>query len=40
MKNCKMKHIKNWLNLFVDYHNKEIIDLKWTEPISYTSKEW
>jgi putative transposase len=28
MKNCKMKHIKNWLNLFVDYHNKEIIDLK------------
>jgi putative transposase len=28
MKNCKMKHIRNWLNLFVDYHNKEIIDLK------------
>jgi putative transposase len=28
MKNCKMKHIRNWLNLFTDYHNKEIIDLK------------
>ena len=22
--NCKLKHIKNWLNLFVDYHNKEL----------------
>lgn len=28
MKNCKMKHIRNWLNLFTDYHNKEIIHLK------------
>jgi putative transposase len=28
MKNCKMKHVRNWLNLFTDYHNKEIIDLK------------
>ena len=28
MKNCKMKHIRNWLNLFVDYHNKEVINLK------------
>lgn len=28
MKNCKMKHIRNWLNLFTDYHNKEIINLK------------
>jgi transposase-like protein len=28
IKNCKMKHVKNWLNLFVDYHNKGIIDLK------------
>jgi putative transposase len=28
IKNCKMKHIRNWLNLFTDYHNKEIIDLK------------
>ena len=24
MKNCKMKHVSNWLNLFVDYHNKEL----------------
>jgi putative transposase len=23
-KKCKLKHVKNWLNLFVDYHNKEI----------------
>jgi len=22
--NCKLKHVKNWLNLFVDYHNKEL----------------
>ena len=21
---CKLKHVKNWLKLFVDYHNKEI----------------
>ena len=21
---CKLKHVKNWLNLFADYHNKEI----------------
>ena len=32
LKNCKLKHVKNWLNLFTDYHNKEIIDLKWTGP--------
>jgi putative transposase len=25
---CKMKHVKNWLNLFIDYHNKEFIDLR------------
>ncbi len=24
-KKCKLKHVKNWLKLFVDYHNKEII---------------
>ncbi|HET6590019.1 MAG TPA: hypothetical protein VFG45_07650 [Candidatus Nitrosocosmicus sp.] len=24
LKNCKLKHIHNWLRLFVDYHNKEI----------------
>ena len=23
IKNCNLKHIRNWLNLFVDYHNKE-----------------
>jgi putative transposase len=25
---CKLKHVRNWLNLFVDYHKKEIINLK------------
>ena len=30
-KRCKLKHVKNWLNLFVDYHKKELC-LKWTEP--------
>ena len=24
IKNCKMKHVQNWLNLFVNYHNKEL----------------
>lgn len=24
-KKCKLKHIKNWFNLFVDFHNKEIM---------------
>jgi putative transposase len=23
-KKCKLKHVINWLNLFIDYHNKEI----------------
>lgn len=23
-KKCELKHVKNWLKLFVDYHNKEI----------------
>jgi putative transposase len=23
-KKCKLKHVINWLNLFVDYHNKEL----------------
>ena len=27
-KNCKLKHVKNWLNLFVDYHNNELKVLK------------
>ena len=26
IKNCKLKHMKNWLNLFVNYHNKEVIN--------------
>jgi len=28
LKNCKLKHVKNWLNLFVDYHNKELKSVK------------
>jgi len=24
-KNCKLKHVRHWLNLFVEYHNKEMI---------------
>ena len=23
-KKCKLKHVKQWFNLFVDQHNKEI----------------
>ncbi|HET6590825.1 MAG TPA: hypothetical protein VFG45_11755 [Candidatus Nitrosocosmicus sp.] len=26
MNNCKLKHVRNWLNLFVNYHNKELIN--------------
>lgn len=25
LKNCKLKHVRNWLNLFVKYHNYEMI---------------
>ena len=28
LENCKLKHVKNWLNLFIDYHNKELGDVK------------
>ena len=28
IKNCNLKHIRNWLNLFVDYHNEELKMLK------------
>ena len=28
IKNCKLKHVRNWMNLFVDYHNKEIKSVK------------
>ncbi len=31
-KNCKLKHVRNWLNLFVGYHNKELKPVNWTEP--------
>ena len=24
LKNCKLKHVRNWLNLFIAYHNKEL----------------
>ena len=23
-KKCKLEHVKNWLNLFVDHHNGEL----------------
>ena len=25
IKNCKLKHVINWMNLFVDYHNRKMI---------------
>ena len=28
LKNCRLKHVQNWLRLFVDYHNKEIKPVK------------
>ena len=33
-KDCKLKHVMNWLSLFVDMHNREIMEkiVKWTEP--------
>ena len=27
-KKCKLKHVKNWPNLFVDFHNRELKTLK------------
>ena len=27
-KKCKLRHVVNWLNLFVDFHNKELKTLK------------
>ena len=32
VKDCKLKHIINWLNLSVDYHNNNKKSVKWTEP--------
>src|SRR5215218_539122 len=26
--NCKLKHVQNWLKLFIDYHNSELKMLK------------
>ncbi|HEU5119492.1 MAG TPA: hypothetical protein VFT71_00775 [Candidatus Nitrosocosmicus sp.] len=26
IKNCKLKHVSNWLDMFSDYHNKEVIN--------------
>jgi putative transposase len=31
LENCKPTHVKNCLNLFVDYHNKELGFVKWKE---------
>src|SRR4051812_23190035 len=28
LKNCTLKHVRNWLNLFVDFHNRELKTLK------------
>ncbi len=27
-KKCNMEHVKNWLNLFADFHNKELCTIK------------
>ena len=32
LKNCKLMHIRNWLNLFIDYHNSELKMIKSTKP--------
>jgi putative transposase len=28
LKNCKLKHVRNWLNLFVKFHNKKLENIK------------
>jgi putative transposase len=28
LKKCKLKHLRNWFNLFIDYHNNELKMLK------------
>ncbi|MDN5848006.1 MAG: hypothetical protein L0H53_17230 [Candidatus Nitrosocosmicus sp.] len=28
LKNCKLKHVRNWLQLFVDHHNKKLEAVK------------
>ncbi len=32
-KKCKLKYVKQWINLFADYYNKEIIS-NFTGPLS------
>jgi putative transposase len=32
LKKCKLEHVKKWLDLFVDYHNKELKPVKRTQP--------
>ena len=32
LKKCKLKHVRNWLHLFVDHHNSELNIVKLTEP--------
>ncbi|MDN5847630.1 MAG: hypothetical protein L0H53_15305 [Candidatus Nitrosocosmicus sp.] len=32
LKNCKLKHVRNWLNLFVDYHNRGLNIVNRTDP--------
>ena len=27
-KRCKIKHVKNWMHFFVDYHNNELVSVK------------
>ena len=28
LKKCKLKHVRNWLNLFVEYHNEDLKSVK------------
>jgi putative transposase len=32
LENCKLTHVKNWLNLFINYRNKELRIIKRTVP--------
>jgi uncharacterized membrane protein YpjA len=34
IKNCKLKHVWNCINLFIDYHNKELKAVKRTALLS------
>ncbi len=42
---CNLEHVMNWSNLFVDFHNKELSIIKWTEPLTvihllHTLNKW